>query len=62
MKKNAFPIVAALVFGLIAVGHAIRAVNQTPVLIGSSPLPVAVSWILVLAAGALSIWGFRSAR
>jgi hypothetical protein len=53
--------VAAVVFALVAVGHGLRALQHLPFQVGSFAVPEWASWLAVLVAGALSVWGFRSA-
>lgn len=54
--------VSATIFGVVAFIQAIRAFNQWPVQIGPFAIPVWFSWLAVVVAGALCVWGFRSAR
>jgi hypothetical protein len=58
----AFPKVAGTVFGVIALAHVARIALAVPVVIGQTPVPMAVSWLGALVAGALAAWGWRSAR
>lgn len=51
--------VSGLVFAAVAVAHAVRAVRALPVHIGDASFPVWLSWVVVAAAGALSLWAFR---
>ena len=59
MNGNGYRNVSGSVFGLIAVGHGIRAVMQLPAQLGSMVIPVWISWIGAVAAGALCAWAFR---
>lgn len=52
--------VAATVFAVVALGHAYRAIQQIPFQFGSFAVPEWASWVGVVVAGALSVWGFRS--
>ena len=52
--------VSGLVFAIVAIAHAYRAIRELPVLIGSTALPVWTSWLAVVVSGALSIVAFRS--
>ena len=52
--------VAATVFGLVAIGHAVRALRHLPFQVGAFAVPEWASWVGVAVAGALSVWGFRS--
>lgn len=51
--------VAGFVFAVVALAHAWRAAQQLPLLVGSTSVPVWVSWVGALGAGLLSVWGFR---
>ena len=52
--------VSGVVFGLIALGHGIRSVMRVPVQLGTTPIPIWVSWVAVVVAGVLCVWAFRS--
>jgi hypothetical protein len=58
--KSSFNLVAALVFAAIAVIHVYRLVNPFVVQVGSLIVPQSVSWLGLVVAGGLSLWGFRS--
>ena len=60
--SNNYVVVSGLVFGLIALLQASRALTQLPVHVGSFEVPVWASWVAVVVAGALSAWAFRSRR
>jgi len=60
MRRSGYPTVSGLVFGLIALVQGIRAVRQLPVQIGTASIPVWVSWVVVVVAGGLCLWAFRS--
>ena len=55
-----YVVVSGVLFGVIAVLQAVRAVYQWPVLVGSVEIPVWVSWIAMVVAGSLCVWAFRS--
>ena len=57
-----YAVVSGLIFGLIALLQAARAVAELPVRVGSTDIPVFASWIAAILAGALCIWAFRSRR
>lgn len=59
MSKN-YIVVSGLVFGVVALGQASRALMQLPVHIGNFEVPVLASWIAAAVAGALCAWAFRS--
>lgn len=60
MKRSGYRTVSGVVFGLIALGQGTRAALQLPAQVGSTSIPVWVSWVAVLVAGALCVWAFRS--
>jgi hypothetical protein len=63
MSARTYCTVSAVVFTVVAIAHLVRAVQGMPVMIGTWPAPTAVSWLAVVVAGALALWGFRlSAR
>lgn len=55
-----YVVVSGVLFGLIAVLQAVRAVYQLPVHVGGVDIPVWVSWVVVVVAGGLCVWAFRS--
>ena len=60
MERSGYRTISGVVFGLIALGHGIRAALQVPVQLGSTSIPNWVSWVAVVVAGALCVWAFRS--
>lgn len=52
--------VAAVVFAVVAILHAWRALQQIPIQVGATAVPVSVSWAGAAFAGLLAVWGFRS--
>ena len=60
MKRSGYQTVSGLAFGLITLGQAIRAVRELPVQVGSTSIPIWVSWVAVVVAGGLCVWAFRS--
>ena len=57
-----YAVVSGVLFGLIAVLQAVRAVNQWPVQIAGFDVPVWLSWVVTVVAGGLCVWAFRSGR
>jgi hypothetical protein len=55
---STYAIVSALIFAVVAVGHAIRLVNRWAVQIGPYSVPMSVSWIGLVIAALISVWGF----
>lgn len=60
MSTRLFTRVAAMIFGVVALGHGARLALALPVSIGNVSIPFWVSWLGLLATGALCAWGFRS--
>ena len=54
-----YVVVSGVLFGVIAVLQAVRALYQWPVHIGSVDIPVWVSWIALVVTGSLCVWAFR---
>ena len=51
--------VAAIVFALFALGHAVRLFNHAKVLVAGHQIPMAASWAGLIIAALLSIWMWR---
>lgn len=60
MSSQAFCKVAAAIFGIVALAHVARLALDVPIQIGTTLIPMWVSWPGLLLAGGLSVWGFRS--
>lgn len=60
--QSKYAVVSGVLFGVIAVLQAVRALNQWPVHVGGFAVPVWASWLAALVAGSLCIWAFRSGR
>jgi hypothetical protein len=62
MKTQTFVMVSAIIFGLAALAHVIRLSQGWVLQLGPHALPPAASWIGLVVAGALCIWGFACLR
>ena len=62
MSSKAFFLIAGTVFGIVAIAHLLRIFTTLPVTIGGWTVPMWVSWVGVLVAGAMSYFGLRFAR
>jgi hypothetical protein len=62
MTQRTFFLIAAAVFSLIALGHAIRLLFGWHVTIENVVVPVWISWIGLAIAGYLAYEGFRLGR
>jgi hypothetical protein len=51
--------VAAIIFALFAIGHAVRLFNHAKVLVAGHQIPIAASWAGLIIAALLSIWMWR---
>jgi len=51
---------SAIVFTVVALLQAWRALVGAPVEIGGQAIPVAASWVAALVAGSLAAWGWRT--
>lgn len=60
MSSTTFRRVAASLFGIVALAHAARLILDVPVSVGTTSIPMWVSWLGLVAAGGLCAWGFRS--
>lgn len=59
MTNKTYLNVAALIFLVVAVVHAIRIVYQWDVTINDMNVPTVASWVSVFVGGYLSYWGFK---
>ena len=57
MDQKTFSVVAGAIFALVALLHLVRIYMGWPVVIGSWTVPMWVSWIGLIVAGALSYLG-----
>ncbi len=62
MKIKAYTLTTASVFAVVAIGHLARVCFGVVVLFGGWTVPLWLSWVGMVAAGSLCIWGFRTAR
>ena len=62
MQSNQYTVIAALVFTVVAALQLARAVYGWPVIVGSTEIPIAVSWVAAALASVLAIAGFMTAR
>ncbi len=61
MNRGTFCIVAAVIFAIVALLHLLRVYMGWPVVIGDWSAPMWVSWIALVVAGVLAIWGLAFA-
>ena len=58
--SNGYVVVSGVVFGVVAVLQAVRALYQWPLQLAGFDVPVWPSWLAAVIAGALCVWAFRS--
>jgi len=51
--------VASVFFGIFAIAHLLRLINQAQVTVGTLTLPVGLSWIALIVALILCVWFWR---
>jgi hypothetical protein len=56
--SNYYAAVSALIFSLVALAHVARIMKRWKVQIGPLSVSMSVSWIGLVVAGLLAIWGF----
>jgi hypothetical protein len=49
--------ITTIIFAAVALVHLVRLVQGWPVELGSNTIPMSVSWVGLVVAGALMIWG-----
>ncbi len=59
---KAYHVISGIIFGLVAVAHLLRLINQWPLVLGPWSAPMAVSWVGLIITTCLSIWSFRLIR
>ncbi len=62
MTSKPFTLIAAVIFGLMAVLHVYRLMTHFQVIVGTHTIPQYVSWIAIIVTGLLSYGLFREAR
>jgi len=55
---NHYAVVSALVFAVVAIAHLVRILRRWTVHIGPYSVPMSLSWIGLLIAALLALWGF----
>ncbi len=62
MNAKTYLVISGVVFGLVALGHAVRLITRWPIVIGPFSIPVWASGLAVLAGAGLCVWAFRLTR
>jgi len=50
--------ISALIFALVTIGHLVRLLRQWAIKIGPLSIPMSVSWVGLIVAALMAIWGF----
>ena len=58
-STQAYLIVSAAIFGIVAIIHLVRAINNWAFVIGPMTIPVSVSWVGFVLTAALCLWSIR---
>ena len=58
---NSYAAVAALIFAIVAILHIVRLAKRGPVQVGPYAIATSVSWLGLVVAGLLALWGFMQA-
>jgi hypothetical protein len=53
--------VASVIFGIFAIAHLLRLINQAQVTVGTYTIPIGLSWIALIVAAILCTWLWRLA-
>ena len=61
MRGRLYFVLSGGLFGLIALAHLVRLVNQTPAQLGGWAVPFWLSWLALIVPGFLCLWAFRLA-
>jgi hypothetical protein len=59
MDRKTFSMLAGIIFTLVALFHLVRIYMDWPVMIAEWSVPKWVSWVGLIVAGGLAIFGFR---
>ena len=51
--------VASIIFGIFAIGHVLRLINDVQVTVGTRTIPMGLSWVALIVAAILCIWMWR---
>ena len=55
---NAYAAVSAVIFAIVSVMHVVRLITRWPVVIGPYNISMNASWVALVVAGLIAIWGF----
>ena len=58
-RKKTYFLLSGIIFTLVAIAHLVRILTQTPILLGSLPVPMLCSWMGLVIAAFLSLCAFE---
>jgi hypothetical protein len=61
MNRKTYCLLAGIIFTLVALFHVIRIFEDWPIIIGDWSVPKSLSWVALVVAGGLALFGFRFA-
>jgi len=61
-NARTYVVISAVIFGLVAVIHLLRAVNGWTFEVGPVSVPVGASWVGFVVTGSLCVWAIRLVR
>lgn len=61
MKGRPFTLIAAIIFGLMALAHVYRVMTHFQVTVGTHEIAQSVSWVAIVVTAVLSVGLFREA-
>ena len=59
MDQKTFSMVAGVIFAAVALFHLVRIFENWPVIIGDWSVPKSASWVGLIVASGLALFGFR---
>ncbi|MEA5510976.1 hypothetical protein VB715_14475 [Crocosphaera sp. UHCC 0190] len=62
MNEKWYLMLSGVIFALIGLFHLIRILFHWPAIVGTSSIPFAISFIVIVVAGVLAFWAFRLSR
>jgi hypothetical protein len=60
--SSRYVVVSGVIFGLVALAQFVRALNQVPIQVAGTEIPVWVSWVAGVLIGSMSLWAFASRK
>jgi hypothetical protein len=61
-RTRPFTLIAAIVFGLMALAHAYRLITHFQIVVGTHAIPMAASWIALAVTGLLAAMLYKESR